>query len=38
MLINFIRGEALLLTMEYRLRVQIKPSEEELKLFNTSRV
>ncbi|MEM2857209.1 MAG: ATP-binding protein, partial [Candidatus Nitrosocaldaceae archaeon] len=38
MLINFLRGEALLLTREYRLRVQIKPSEEELALFSTSPV
>ncbi|MEM1971386.1 MAG: ATP-binding protein [Candidatus Anstonellales archaeon] len=38
MLINFLRGEALLLTREYRLRVQIKPSEEELRLFSTSPV
>jgi hypothetical protein len=38
MLINFIRGEALMLTREYRLRVQIKPSEEELRLFSTSPV
>lgn len=36
MLINFLRGEALMLTREYRLRVQIKPTEEELKLFSTS--
>ncbi|MEM3092517.1 MAG: ATP-binding protein, partial [Candidatus Nitrosocaldus sp.] len=36
MLINFLRGEALLLTREYRLRVQIKPSEEELRLFSTT--
>ncbi|MEM1951686.1 MAG: ATP-binding protein, partial [Candidatus Nitrosocaldus sp.] len=38
MLINFLRGEALLLTREYRLRVQIKPTEEELRLFSTSPV
>ena len=36
MLVNFLRGEALLLTREYRLRIQIKPTEEELRLFSTS--
>ncbi|WP_103287642.1 VirB4 family type IV secretion system protein [Candidatus Nitrosocaldus islandicus] len=36
LLVNFMRGEALLLTREYRLRIQIKPTEEELQLFSTS--
>lgn len=38
LLVNFMRGEALLLTREYRLRVQIRPTDEELRLFSTTPV
>jgi hypothetical protein len=31
-----MRGEALLITKDYRLRVQIMPSIEELRLFATN--
>jgi len=36
MLRVFGRGEALMLTRNYRLRVQITPSSDELKMFSTS--
>ena len=36
MLINFVKGECLLITREHRLRVQIKPTDEELVLFSTT--
>jgi hypothetical protein len=36
MLVNFVKGECLLLTREHRLRVQIKPTERELELFSTT--
>ena len=36
MLVNFVKGECLLLTREHRLRVQIKPTDEELELFSTT--
>lgn len=38
MLINFVKGECLLLTREHRLRVQIRPTDEELELFSTTPV
>lgn len=36
MLKTFSRGESLFLTKEYRMRVQITPSSEELRLFSTN--
>jgi len=36
MLKTFSRGQCLLLTKDYRLRVQITPSAEELKIFSTT--
>jgi hypothetical protein len=36
MLKTFSRGEALFLTKDYRLRIQITPSREELKIFSTT--
>jgi type IV secretory pathway VirB4 component len=36
MLVNFVKGECLLITREHRLRVQIKPTDEELELFSTT--
>jgi type IV secretory pathway VirB4 component len=36
MLINFVKGECLLITREHRLRVQIKPTDEELEMFSTT--
>lgn len=36
MLKTFSRGQCLLLTKDYRLRVQITPSVEELKIFSTT--
>ena len=36
MLKTFSRGEALFLTKDYRLRMQITPSREELKIFSTT--
>jgi hypothetical protein len=36
MLKSFGKGECLLLTKDYRLRVQISPTKEELKIFSTT--
>jgi hypothetical protein len=36
MLVNFVKGECLLITREHRLRVQIKPTDEELEMFSTT--
>jgi type IV secretory pathway VirB4 component len=36
MLISFVKGECLLITREHRLRVQIKPTDEELEMFSTT--
>lgn len=36
MLKTFSRGEALFLTKDYRLRMQITPSREEMKIFSTT--
>jgi hypothetical protein len=36
MLVNFVKGECLLITREHRLRVQIKPTDEELGMFSTT--
>jgi hypothetical protein len=36
MLVSFVKGECLLITREHRLRVQIKPTDEELELFSTT--
>lgn len=38
MLVNFVKGEALMLTKDYRLRVKFMPSHEELKMFSTTPV
>jgi type IV secretory pathway VirB4 component len=36
MLVSFVKGECLLITREHRLRVQIKPTDEELEMFSTT--
>ncbi|MDI1494869.1 MAG: AAA-like domain-containing protein [Cenarchaeum symbiont of Oopsacas minuta] len=35
LIVSFSRGQALLLTKGYRIRAQIRPSADELRLFNT---